>query len=85
MTPESYKTLSFDVASSCYIVIIGGKYLDRISEVMEKVNSASNDLGRARPQAVFLVGRSYRENVNIDLDYGFDRLRSTPVMVRFSE
>ena len=85
MTPESYKTFSFNVPSSCFIIIIGGKYVDRVGDVMEKVNSVANDLGRARPQAVFIFGRNYKENVIIDLEYGFDRLRSTPVMVRFSE
>ena len=83
LTPDSITNLNFDSASSCIFVIIGGKYLDMIGDVMEKVNSVTNDVGGIRPLAVFIMSKNnYKENVNINVDYGFDRYKSTPVMVK---
>ena len=82
MTPESNMKLNYDSPIGCFIVMIGGKYLDRIGNVMEKVNSVTNDLGGRKPLAVFLIGKNYKENMRIDVDYSFDRFESTPVMVK---
>ena len=82
MTPKSNMKLNFDLPIGCLIVMIGGKYLNRIGNVMEKVNSVTNDVGGRRPLAVFLISRNYKENMNIDVDYIFDRFKSTPVMVK---
>ena len=83
MTPDSITNLNFDFPSSCIFVIIGGKYLNIIGEIMEKVNSVTNDIGGSRPLAVFIMSKNnYKENVNINVDYGFDRYKSTPVMVK---
>ena len=82
MTPDSITNLNFDSPSSCILVILGGKYLNKIGEIMEKVNSVTNDVGGIRPLAVFIISKNnYKENVNINVDYGFDRYKSTPVMV----
>lgn len=48
---------------------------------MEKVNNVTNDVGRAQPLAVFLFNNNYKENVDIDVNYGFERYKSAPVMV----
>ena len=79
MTPSSNTKLNFDSPSSCFFVIIGGKYLNMIGKVMEKVNSVTKDVGGNRPMAVFLINK---KNVEIDVDYGFERYKSTPVMVK---
>ena len=81
MTPDSNTNLNFDSPSSCIFVIIGGKYLNKIGKVMEKVNSVTNDVGGIRPIAVFLMTRT-KENVNIGVDYGLRRYKSSPVMVK---
>ena len=81
MTPKSTVDLNFDFPIGCLIVMIGGKYLNRVGDVMEKVNSVSNDIGGTRPMAVFLMSNN-KENVDIDMDYSFDRYKSTPVMVK---
>ena len=83
MAPESNMTLNStyaDAPNRCYIVMVGGKYLQRIGAVMEKVNSIDNDVGRARPLAVFIINYD-RETLTIDVNHGFERLKSTPVMV----
>ena len=82
MTPESNMNLNYDSPIGCLIVMIGGKYLNRVGDVMEKVNSVTNDVGGRRPLAVFLISRNHKENMNIDVDYSFDRFKSTPVMVK---
>ena len=82
MTPESKMKQNFDSPIGCLIVMIGGKYLKRVGNVMEKVNSVTNDLGGRRPLAVFLISKNYNENMKIDVDYSFDRFKSTPVMVK---
>ena len=82
MTSEPNIKLNYDSPIGCFIVMIGGKYLDRIGNVMEKVNSVTNDLGGRKPLAVFLIGKNYKENMRIDVDYSFDRFESTPVMVK---
>ena len=84
MAPESNMTLNStyaDAPNRCYIVMVGGKYLKRIGAVMEKVNSIDNDVGRARPLAVFIISNDYKDNVTIDVNHGFERLKLTPVMV----
>ena len=82
MTPDSYMKLNFDSPIGCLIVIIGGKYLNRVGDVMEKVNFVTKDVGGRRPLAVFLISRNYKEDMTIDVDYSFDRFKSTPVMVK---
>ena len=82
LTPESNMKLNFDSPIGCIIVNIGGKYLKRIGNVMEKVNSVTNDVGGVRPLAVFLSSNNYKENVLIDVDYGFERYKHSPVMVK---
>ena len=81
MTPDSNTKLTFDSPSSCIFVIIGGKYLTMIGKVMEKVNSVTNDVGRSRPMAVFLINEN-KHNIDINVDNGFDRYKSAPVMVK---
>ena len=50
MTTESRTTnVILDFTSHCYFVIIGGKYLDDIGDVMEKVNMVTSDVGGTRP------------------------------------
>ena len=82
MTPESNMQLNYNSPIGCLLVMVGGKYLHRIGSVMEKVNSVTSDVGGRRPLAVFLISRNYKENMNIDVDYSFDRFKSTPVMVK---
>ena len=81
MTPSSTTRLHFDSPSSCFFVIIGGKYLKMIGKIMVKVNNVTNDIGGTRPMAVFLM-TNYKENIDIDVDYGFERYKSIPVMVK---
>ena len=80
MTPDSNTISNFNSPSSCIFAIIGGKYLNKIGKVMEKVNSVTNDVGGIRPLAVFLMTR-IKKNVNIDVDYDVTRYKATPVMV----
>ena len=82
MTPKSTVDLNFDFPIGCLIVMIGGKYLKRVGNVMEKVNSVTNDVGGRKPLAVFLIGKNYKENMTIDVDNSFDRFKATPVMVK---
>ena len=75
--------------------MIGGKYINKIGDVMEKVNSVTNNFGGKRPLAVFLLSDNYNEDIIIDyglsvdyvnyLDYGLERLKATPVMVKYLE
>ena len=81
MTPKSNVDLNFDFPIGCLIVMIGGKYLNRVGDVMEKVNSVSNDIGGIRPFAVFLNSDN-KENVLIDVNYGYERYKYFPVMVK---
>ena len=60
ITLESRTKLNFYFPSRCLIVMIGGKYLNRVGDVMEKVNSVTNDVGGRRPLAVFLISRNYK-------------------------
>ena len=81
--------------NNCYFVMIGGKYINKIGDVMEKVNSVTNNFGGKRPLAVFLLSDNYNEDIIIDyglsvdyvnyLDYGFERFKATPVMVKYLE
>ena len=73
--------LNYDSPSSCFFVIVGGKYLSKLGEVMEKVDFVRDDLGGIRPLAVFLNSNNYKDDIIIDLDNGFERYKSTPVMV----
>ena len=57
MNEESEMNIDFDFPHSCYFVLVGGKYLNRIGDVMEKVNSVVNDIG-VRPEALFLISNS---------------------------
>ena len=81
MTPDSKMKLNYDSPINCLIVMIGGKYLNRVGDVMDKVNSVTNDIGGVRPLAVFLMSDNFKENIIIDVDHGFERYQSTPVMV----
>ena len=60
ITLESRTKLNFYFPSRCLIVMIGGKYLNRVGDVIEKVNSVTNDVGGRRPLAVFLISRNYK-------------------------
>ena len=82
MTPDSNIKLNFDSPIGCFIVMIGGKYLNRVGDVMEKVNSIVNDVGGIRPLAVFLISDNLKENIDIDVNYGFERHKHSPVMVK---
>ena len=82
MTPESKTNLIFDSPSFCFFVMVGGKYLDTVGDVMEKVNSVTNYVGGFRPLAVFLISNNYNQELIIDVQYGFERYKSTPVMVK---
>ena len=81
MTPDSNTNLIFDSPSSCFFVMVGGKYLDMIGDVMEKVNMVTSDVGGTRPLAVFLISNDNKKQLIIDLKYGFERYKSTPPMV----
>ena len=76
-TPED----EFNFPRKCFFVIVGGKYLNKIGSVMEKVDSITNDIGGTRPLAVFIISNTDKDTIDIDVDYSFDRYRSTPVMV----
>ena len=83
VTPKSQVKLSFDSPTRCFFVIVGGKYLSKIADVMEKVDSVRDDLGGIRPLAVFLNSNYYyEEDIIIDIENGFDRYKSSPVMVK---
>ena len=79
-TPEPELMLTFDFPSSCFFVIVGGKYLNKIGSVMEKVDSITNVIGGRRPMAVFIINNTHEDDV-ININYRVDRSRSTPVMV----
>ena len=81
-TPESELKLTFDVPSSCFFVIVGGKYLTKIGSVMEKVDNITNDIGGTRPTAVFIISNTNKDNIVIDINHSFDRYKSSPVMVK---
>ena len=81
-TPETELKLTFDFPSSCFFVIVGGKFLNKIGSVMEKVDSITNDIGGTRPIAVFIVSNTNKDNIVIDINHSFDRYKSTPVMVK---
>ena len=81
-TPESELKLTFDFPSSCFFVIVGGKYLNKIGSVMEKVDSIINNVGGTRAMAVFIISNNDKDNIVIDINHGFDRYKSTPVMVK---
>ena len=80
-TPEDELKLPFDFPKSCFFVIVGGKYLNKIGSVMEKVNNITTDIGGTRPLAVFIISNTNKDNIDIDINHGFDRYKSTPVMV----
>ena len=80
-TPVSELKLTFE-HNRCFFVIVGGKYLNKIGSVMEKVDSITNDIGGTRAMAVFIISNSNKDNIDIDINYGFDRYRSNPVMVK---
>ena len=82
ITPKSQVKLSFDSPTRCFFVIVGGKYSSKIADVMEKVDSVRDDLGGIRPFAVFLISNNYKEDIIIDIENGFDRYKSSPVMVK---
>ena len=81
-TPEDELKLTFDFPRSCFFVIVGGKYLNKIGSVMEKVDSITNDIGGTRPMAVFIISNNNIVDIDIDINFSFDRYRSTPVMVK---
>ena len=82
LTPESNTKLIFDSPSSRFFVMIGGKYLNKIRDVMEKVNSVTSDVGGTRPLAAFLISNDNKKKLIIDVKYGLERYKSTPVMVK---
>ena len=82
MTPEFEQKLAFDYPSSCFFVIVGGKYLNKIGSVMEKIDSITIDIGGTRPLAVFIISNTKKDDIVIDINYSFDRYKSTPVMVK---
>ena len=82
MTPNSKTKPNCDSPIGCLIVMIGGKYLKRVGNVMEKVNSVTNDVGGRRPLAVFLISKNYKQNMTLDVDDSLDRFKSTPIMVK---
>ena len=49
---------------------------------MEKVNNITTGIGGTRPLAVFIISTTNEDNIDIDIDYSFDRYKSTPVMVK---
>ena len=71
-----------NVPSNCFIVIIGGKYLNLIDDVMRKVNSVTNDFVGGKTLAIFLLSNSYNENLALHVTNTLDGLKSTPVMVK---
>ena len=62
LTPWSKNKLNPN-PSSCFIVIVRGKYLTHLGDVMTKLNDVTNDVGGTRPLAIFL-----KSNQNIYLD-----------------
>ena len=56
-----------------------------MSDVMEKVNSVTNDVGGVRPLAVFLFNDKFKENFDIDIKDSLERSQSTPVMVWYAK
>ena len=62
-TPESELKLTFDFPSSCFFVIVGGKYLNKIGSVMEKVDSIINDIGGTRAMAVFIISNNDNDDI----------------------
>ena len=79
---ESELKLTFDFPSSCFFVIVGGKYLNKIGSVMEKVDSIINDIGGTRAMAVFIISNNDKDDIDIDINYSSNRYKSTPVMVK---
>ena len=82
ITPKSKMKLRFDSPISCFFVIVGGKYLNKINSVIKKVDSITNDIGGTKAMAVFIISNSNRDDIDIDINYSFDRNRLAPVMVK---
>ena len=74
-TPKSELKLTFDFPSSCYFIIVGGKFLNKIGSVMEKVDSIANDIGGTRAMAVFIISNNDKDDIDIDINYDFDRYK----------
>ena len=85
LKPNTQSKIDYDSSSSCFFVIIGGKYLNMVGDVMEKVNNITNDVGGINSLAVFIISNSYKENLVIDVDYGFERSKHFPVMVTYQK
>merc|ERR1712227_1098607 len=62
----SFDSDNMNAAISCYIVLVGGKYLNDIKDVMTKVDSVKVVVG-VRPQAIFIQSNNYSENLDIDM------------------
>ena len=83
LKPNTQSKIDYDSSCGCFFVIIGGKYLNMVGDVMEKVNNITNDIGGISPLAVFLINNSYKGNLDIDVNSGFEGSKYFPVMVQF--
>ena len=84
-TPGYELKLTVDFPSSCFFVIVGGKYLNKIGSVMERVNNITTNIGKKRPLAVFIISNTNKDNIVININHSFDRYKSTPVMVNYED
>ena len=61
----------------------GYNYNVRGREDFREYNGWNNGtMGGTRPLAVFLINDNFKENVFIDINYGFERYKHSPVMVK---
>ena len=74
MTPWSVNKLKSN-PSSCFIALVGGKYLKHLGDVWSKLNNVINDVGGTRPLAIFI-----KSNKTIFIDS--DTWQITPFLVR---
>ena len=74
LTPWSVHKLK-SIPRSCFIVLVGGKYLNHLGDVLSKLNNVINDVGGTRPLGIFL-----QTNKNIIVDS--DVWQLTPFLVR---
>ena len=69
-------TFGLNSPNKCSIVVIGGKYLERVDEVMKMVDKITEDIAWM-PSAVFLMAEKPGQNIQINVS---TRHRRSPTM-----
>ena len=78
--PNLNQHLVMNAPSNCFIVLVGGKYMNNVNGVFKKVKSVTNGAG-VKLLAMFFISPS---NNFIPENFGLERQKSGPVMVNFT-